>query len=44
VALDAIVKEGIQGLTETGDPFMYTYAPELVAFAARTNMPAIYDN
>ena len=44
VALDAMVKEGAQGLTETGDPFMFTYAPELVAFAARTRMPAIYDS
>jgi putative ABC transport system substrate-binding protein len=44
VALDALVKERVQGLTETGDPFMITYAPELVAFAARNRMPAIYDS
>jgi len=44
VALDAMIKERAQGLAETGDPFMFTYAPELVAFAARTRIPAIYDN
>jgi putative tryptophan/tyrosine transport system substrate-binding protein len=44
VALDALIKERIQGVTQTGDPFMFTYAPELVAFAARHRMPAIYDN
>ena len=44
VALDAMIKERSQGLTETGDPFIYTYAPELVAFAARNRIPAVYDN
>jgi putative ABC transport system substrate-binding protein len=44
VALDAMAKEGTQGLTEAGDPFMYTYAPELIAFAARRRIPAMYDN
>lgn len=44
VALDAMAKERSQGLTETGDPFIYTYAPELISFAARTRIPAVYDN
>lgn len=44
VALDAMVKERAQGLTETGDPSIYTYAPELVAFTARMRIPAVYDN
>jgi putative ABC transport system substrate-binding protein len=44
VALDVMVKERIGGLTETGDPFIYTYAPEFVAFAAKHRLPAIYDN
>ena len=44
LALDAMVKERAQGLTESGDPFIYTYAPELVSFAARTRTPAVYDN
>ena len=44
VALDAMVKERSQGITEAGDPFMFGYAPELVAFAARTRTPAVYDN
>jgi putative ABC transport system substrate-binding protein len=44
VALDVMVKDRIGGLNETGDPFIYTYAPEFVAFAARHRLPAIYDN
>ena len=44
VALDVMVREGIGGLTETGDPFMYTYAPDFVAFAAKHRIPALYDN
>jgi putative ABC transport system substrate-binding protein len=44
VALDVMARERTQGLTESGDPFMYTYAPELVAFAAKARIPAVYDN
>jgi putative ABC transport system substrate-binding protein len=44
VALDAMLKEGSQGLTETGDPSMYGFAPELVAFTTRANIPGVYDN
>lgn len=44
VALDAMVKDRSQGLTETGDPFIYTYGPELISFAARTRVAAVYDN
>jgi len=44
VALDAMARDRIGGLTETGDPFLYTYAPEFVAFAAKHRIPAIYDN
>src|SRR5215831_15854413 len=44
VALDVMVREGIGALTQTGDPFMYTYAPDFVAFAAKRRIPALYDN
>jgi putative ABC transport system substrate-binding protein len=44
VALDAMVRDRIGGLTETGDPFIYTYTPDFVAFAAKHRLPAIYDN
>jgi putative ABC transport system substrate-binding protein len=44
VALDTLAKERIQGITEAGDPLVFTYAPELVAFAERNRMLAIYDN
>lgn len=44
VALDAMAKERIQALTETGDPFLYDQAQRLVEFAAKMRIPAIYDN
>jgi len=44
VALDAMIRDRIGGLTETGDPFMYTYAPEFVEFAAKKGIPTVYDN
>jgi len=44
VALDVMAREGIGALTETGDPFVYTYAPDFVAFAAKHRIPALYDN
>ena len=44
VALDAMVKERAQGLTETGDPSIYGFASDLVAFTERTGIPAVYDN
>lgn len=44
VALDAMVKERAQGLTETGDPSIYSFAPDLVAFTEKTRIPAVYDN
>jgi putative ABC transport system substrate-binding protein len=39
-----MVKDRIGGLTEVGDPFMYTYAPDFVAFAAKHRIPAVYDD
>lgn len=44
VALDAMVKERAQGLTETGDPSIYSFASDLVAFTERARIPAVYDN
>ncbi|HQR12222.1 MAG TPA: ABC transporter substrate-binding protein [Casimicrobiaceae bacterium] len=44
LALTTMVRDGIRGLTEVGDPFIYTYAPDFVAFAAKNRLPAVYDN
>jgi putative ABC transport system substrate-binding protein len=44
VALDAMIKERAQGLTETGDPSIYRFASDLVAFSERARIPAVYDN
>jgi len=44
LALTTMLRDGIRGLSEVGDPFIYTYAPDFVAFAAKNSLPAVYDN
>jgi putative ABC transport system substrate-binding protein len=44
VVLDAMTRDGTQGFLVEGDPFVYTFAPHLVRFAANQRMVAIYDN
>ncbi len=44
LALTTMVRDGIGGLSELGDPFMYTYASDFVAFTAKHRLPAVYDN
>jgi putative ABC transport system substrate-binding protein len=44
IALDAMTKDRTQGITESGDPFIYNHAPRLIEFATRMRLPAVYDN
>ena len=44
VVLAAMAKDGTQAILDAPDPFVYTYAAQLIDFAARTRIPGIYDN
>jgi putative ABC transport system substrate-binding protein len=44
VVLDAMTRDGSQAFAVEGDPFVYTYASQLIRFANSHRLPAIYDN